>query len=115
MNEDIKRKTAFCLDWRNRRLAHDDFALAMNCSSALPLEPASRLAVREALESIAALLREISRHYLDSDILFRIKEPLGTVRLLYILDDGLRAAAEREARIVEGRQYRAEDFAPREI
>ena len=115
LQENIKLKTSFCKDWRNRRLAHDDFALAMSQPSALPLEAASRLAVREALKLIATLLNQISDHYTGSGILFRIKEPLDANRLLYVLDDGLRAMAERHARISEGREYRAEDFAPRDL
>ena len=46
---DIKQKTKFCRDWRNRRFAHHDLLLATQDSCAAPLEPATKEKIVAAL------------------------------------------------------------------
>jgi hypothetical protein len=107
-------KTAFCRDWRNRRIAHRDLKLAMG-EGAKPLEPASRAMVKDALKGIAAVLNAISEYYLDSTIMFDvIKGSFGAVSLLYVLDDGLQAESERRNRIKSG-EYRQDDLKARDL
>lgn len=107
-------KTHFCRDWRNRRLAHRDLALALS-SGAEPLVGASRVKVTEALESIDGVLNAVSNHYLDSTTMFEGIGGYGSAEsLLYILDDGLRAEQERRERLKNG-DYRAEDYPARDL
>lgn len=107
-------KAEFCRDWRNRRIAHRDLKLVMG-DTAQPLQPASRAKVKEALSAIAAVLHAIAGHYLNTDIRFRVVRPSnGAEALLYVLDDGLRAAEERSARI-KARTYTREDLAIRNL
>lgn len=92
----------FARDWRNRRLAHRDLDLALG-QSVLPLVPASRLAVKEALTAIEGVLNVVSLHFLDSTTYFHLG-PGGqdAVSLLYLLREGLQAREERFSRIKRG-------------
>jgi len=64
---------AFPVDWRMRRLAHRDLAVALDRHPE-PLKPASRLKVKEALASLAAVLNEIDLHYCDSTVAYDISQ-----------------------------------------
>ena len=109
-----KDKTAFCRDWRNRRIAHRDLRLAIE-EGAKPLPPTSRADIRAAIASIDAVLITMTRHYMDTETRFDIvKRAEGAEALLYVLDDGLRADAEREDRIRRG-EYLEEDIAIRDL
>jgi hypothetical protein len=110
---DMEEKARFCRDWRNRRLAHADFALAIG-DPVSPLAPATRYAVKEAIAAIAVLLNETSAYYCNSSLHFRCPESYGALGLLYVLDDGLRAEAERQERI-KHRNYRQDDISPRDL
>ncbi len=102
-------KTKFCRDWRNRRIAHNDLSLALD-SGAVPLEPASRANIKDALKSIVSVLNIIEEHYMDNTTDFDvIKGCYGAEALLYVLDDGLRASKERKKRI-EARTYTPDDL-----
>ena len=97
-------KSKFCRDWRNRRIAHNDLSLALG-SGAVPLEPASRAKIKDALKCIASVLNTIEEHYMDSTMDFNvIKVACGAEALLYVLNDGLMAEKERKIRI-ENRTY----------
>ncbi|WP_066267916.1 AbiU2 domain-containing protein [Hydrogenophaga palleronii] len=99
----------FARDSRNRRLAHLDLDLALG-QSALPLAPASRLAVKEALAALEGVLNVVSQHFLNSNSLFSTgPDDTGAISLLYLLRDGLNVKEERLARIKSG-QYRPSDF-----
>jgi len=107
-------KAEFCRDWRNRHIAHKDLGLAMN-TGAEPLKPASRAKVKEVLSAISDVLNAVSSHYMDSTTAFEgIGGSDGAVSLLYVLDDGIRAAEERNNRRMEG-NYRAEDYQSRNL
>jgi len=112
--ESSREATEFCRDWRNRRIAHRDLDLAIE-SGIKPLEPASREMVKGALVSIADVLNAVTRHYQDSEIAFdHIAVRSGGESLLYVIDDGLRAAEERTERIKRG-EYNENDLEPRDI
>lgn len=109
-----KEKTNFCLDWRNRHIAHRDLKLAMG-EQAEPLKPASRDMVRHALESIAKVLNTISEYYMKSTTKFDLGNELGGAEdLLYVLDDGIKADIERQKRIESGK-YLPQDLVHRAL
>ena len=88
-------KTSFCRDWRNKRIAHNDYELAMS-EGTKTLEPASRLKVMEAIQSIDAVFDAISLHYYDSTTAFEgVGNADGALSLLYVIDDGLRFQDEK--------------------
>jgi hypothetical protein len=112
--ETAMNKTTFCRDWRNRRIAHSDLDLAMN-KSATPLKPASRKQVTEALSAIADVLNKVDECYTNSKTHFKGGNITGNAEsLLHVLDDGLRAQAEREERISRG-EFSEEDLSPRDL
>ena len=101
--------TEFARDWRNRKLAHGDLGLALG----LPVQPlaaASRLAVKEALQSLVAVLNLLSQKFLDSETMFEVDDGDAT-SMLYVLRDGLRYESEKHARI-KGGDVRPNDFKP---
>lgn len=99
----------FCRDWRNRHDAHLDLDLALS-KNAKPLEPASREKVKNAIESIAAVLNAISSHYIDTQMFFDTPDfPGGATGLLYVLDDGLKMDTEKRDRLQRG-EGRPDDF-----
>lgn len=107
-------KTAFCRDWRNRRIAHLDYNLAIK-NGAKPLPPASRVAVKEAISSIANVLNIVSLKYLKSSILFNVNRvETGAESLLRVISDGLKVDKERRKRIESG-QYHKDDFLNEDI
>lgn len=108
------RAAGFCRDWRNRRIAHRDLHLAIE-SGMEPLKPASRASIKEALCSIVSVLNSVTSHYMDSTTMFgRTFESGGALSLLYVVDDGLRAEAERGQRIRSG-TARKGDFEVRDL
>lgn len=101
--DDAVAKTEFARDWRNRRIAHSDLALAVK-ERARALAPASQRDVNVALEAIANVLNRLEQHYRKSTIHF---EPLGDPgdagSLLYVIRDGLEAEEARRRRLRDGR------------
>jgi hypothetical protein len=91
-------EATFCRDWRNRRIAHRDLDLATN-ETAKPLEAASRKQVSQVLKTIADVLHAVEDHYTQSETFFQGMYPAGgAVSLLHVLDEGVRAQAERRER-----------------
>ena len=89
----ILEKTNFCRDWRNRMIAYYDYDLSIN-SNAKPLEKASKILVKEALNEILELINLLHGFYFKSTLMLDlIKSHKGALSLLYTLDDGLK---ERE-------------------
>ena len=104
----------FCTDWRNRRIAHRDFAVVMGESSK-PLEQTSHAKVSEALRSIAAVLNAVEVHYQNSETHFTaFPHSDGAGQLLYILDDGLRMDQQRRERLRKG-EFPSKDYEIREL
>ncbi len=113
--QDALEKAAFCKDWRNRKIAHNDLNLILK-EGAKPLKSASRAKTKEVLKSISLVLNTVSQHYLESETMFDMEsEPSGgAVSLLYVIDDGLKAAAERKERRQSG-NYTKDDFKRRDL
>lgn len=108
-------RCAFARDWRNRRIAHGDYELALDLPSADPLTPTSRQMVREALESLCDVVNAVGLHYLDSTNLFDSgPSHHGAMSLLYVVDAGLEAKRERSARIQAG-QIDLSELRPRDL
>ena len=110
LNEDVRQETSFCRDWRNRRLAHNDFLLTTNRETK-ELEFASHEKIKKALLSISKVLNEISLKYFRSTTAFEFNGgTLGNaVSLLYVIYDGLKANKERKNRMDKGEE-REDDF-----
>ncbi len=112
--EDANDKTEFCRDWRNRHIAHRDLDLALK-RGATPLRSASREKVSAALDAIAKVLNAVEGHYSQSETNFKgFPDHRGAVGLLYVIDAGLRAETERQARIRE-HKYLPEDLKSRDL
>ncbi|MGF6329612.1 hypothetical protein ABH909_002490 [Pseudomonas sp. BS3782 TE3695] len=106
--------TAFARDWRHRKLAHRDLDLALG-QHIVPLAPASRVAVKEALSAVADVLNVVADHYHDSTTMFDLSgADADAASLLYILRDGLRYEEERRTRLKSG-TYTQDDFHPERI
>ena len=70
-------KTGFARDWRNRRLAHSDLALALN-PAVQPLAASSRQDVEDALAVLRAVMNCVESHYLGCPVSYEHAiEPLG--------------------------------------
>ena len=108
-------RSAFARDWRNRRIAHGDYELALDLSAAIPLAPASRQMVCEALESVCDVINAVGLHYLDSTSFFNSRSShQGAVSLLHVIAAGLEAERERSARIQSG-QIDLSELRPRDL
>lgn len=105
------KATEFAHDRRNRHIAHRDLALAIK-EEAIPLMPASREQVEDALEALSCPIQRIHEFYFNSQIRFgSIPEPNGAIDLLYVIYDGIRARENRR-RILRGEKIRKEDMEP---
>ncbi|MCI0624487.1 MAG: hypothetical protein L0387_23045 [Acidobacteria bacterium] len=105
----------FARDWRNRRLAHRDLRLALDDPTSVPLAPASRKAVKDALAAIAALLNSVELRYTGLTVMYDL-HPLGNAEcLLCVLQDGLQAEADRCERIKSGKFTREDLRRPPEL
>jgi hypothetical protein len=100
--EECQAKCEFARDWRNRRIAHRDLALALRDRSAVRLKLANEEIVEEALESIAAVLNTVQRHYQGSTIIYRVEPPGNTRSLLHLLQAGLQWEEDRHKRLRSG-------------
>ena len=104
----------FCRDWRNRHLAHRDLDLALE-QSATPLSIANRQKVQTVLASIVKVLNAVSLHYMQTETVFDVGDPVdGAMSLLHVVSDGLKADAERRARLERG-EFAPGDFGPEDI
>lgn len=114
LTEKAVEASAFCRDWRNRRIAHRDLNLALE-NGAIPLSPASREKVKLALNAIVDVLNAVTQPYMDSTNFFDVGGHAGgAVSLIYVIDDGLRAEAERRARHQQD-EIRADDVRRRDL
>jgi hypothetical protein len=90
--EDVKRKTEFARDWRNRRIGHTDLLLALN-QSTHPLPPADHRVVTSAVAAISQALNTVEGHYSEGGpVGYEVASTLGGAdSLLSILKRGLLA------------------------
>jgi hypothetical protein len=105
------KKTESCRSHRNKLIAHDDLLVALQDRKAEPLSAPTKREIDEALAAIAAVMRAVSLHLSDSDMIFDTGNPRvhGFVELLYVMRDGLRAREAREERLRAGK-YTQDDL-----
>ena len=106
-------KVAPCRDWRDRRIAHNDYALAVG-RSATPLQSASRASIRESIDAVAGVVGTISIYYFAAAMGYDCDEGPAT-DLIYVLNDGVRAAEQRKARLAAGEYVHPSDFGPNDL
>ena len=100
--EVVLQRCEFARDWRRRHIAHRDLQLALS-ENAVPLAPASRLAVRKALTAIADLMNEVESGYRNSTVAYGLVPPVHNAEaLLYVLRDGLEMENRRRKRLESG-------------
>lgn len=99
-------------DWRNRRLAHRDLALALATESD-PLPGISRAEVEAALMALRVVLNRLAAHYWDSETAYQ--HVIGSIgeadSLVYYLRKGIRAEERRMERFRQGKPL-PEDHEP---
>ncbi len=101
--EDIKDKTKFCRDWRNRRFAHHDLLLATQDSRAKPLESATKEKIIAAMQAISDMLNVMERFYYRGGCAFDvIAAHNGANTLLYLLGFGVMGRDKMMERIKKG-------------
>jgi len=100
---DIKQKTKFCRDWRNRRFAHHDLLLATQDSHVAPLEAATKEKIIAALQAVSDMLNVMERFYYKGGCAFDvIAAHNGVNTLLYILGFGVMGREKMMERIKKG-------------
>jgi hypothetical protein len=109
--QEAVRKCEFARDWRNRHIAHRDLGRALNEHS-VPLAPASRKGVKDALEAIVRLLNYLEERQCDSTTFYEGISPHGNAEsLLCVLRDGVNADSSRRRRLSSGNPL-PEDLRP---
>jgi hypothetical protein len=93
-------KTEFARDWRNRHIAHWDYAHALD-HEIKPLQNASPFAVEEALGAIVRVLEAIESHFTGSMLCFDA-DPLEPRHLLNELKFVQQLRDERLKRLLDG-------------
>jgi hypothetical protein len=112
--EEAVTRSAFARDWRNRRIAHSDLALAIK-EGAKPLAVGSPRTVVEALDAIGAVLNRLEQHFRRNTILFEgFGHPGDAETLLYVMRDGLEADDARRKRLQQGKPAEG-DFDSRQV
>jgi hypothetical protein len=103
-------KTKTCRDHRNMLIAHDNLHLALQDKAESVSAPTKR-EIDEALKAIAEVMRAVSLHLSDSDMIFDTGHPRvhGFVELLYVMRDGLKVRQEREDSLRAGK-YTPDDL-----
>lgn len=88
--KNVKERTAFAREWRNRRLAHREFPATITADLG-SLTPGSRHDVEEALAAIRVVMNCIEVHYMKSPLLYEhsIEELGGVDTLLRCLEKGV--------------------------
>ena len=101
--DDVKQKTEFCREWRNRRFAHRDLKLALQDGGAKPLPAATKESFFEALEAVSDLLNAMERFYYKGGCSFKDIAPHnGVGTLLFILGFGVVGRERMQEKIAKG-------------
>ena len=95
-------RSAFARDWRNRRIAHSDLALAIK-EGAQPLAAGSRKTVVEALEAIGGVLDRLEQHFRNTVFFEGFGHAGDAEALLYVIRDGIEAKHARRKRLQDGK------------
>lgn len=97
MLTEVKGKTNFAREWRNRRLAHREFPVLATADLESPT-PGNRQDVETALASIRTLLNRIALHFMKSSVLYEhsIEDLGGVPALLNCLEKGVDAKRRRK-------------------
>jgi hypothetical protein len=94
--EQVRKNTEFCRDWRNRRIAHNDFAHNTNEFSSL--QGASREAITAALKSILDCLRFVLKSRMDTHShLVPLGNPHATQVLIQLFHGAIQLEADSHA------------------
>lgn len=100
--QDAVAKTKFARDWRDRRIAHRDLAHSLD-KEAQPLEPASRLAVENALAALRQVLNAVNARLKNTEMIFEFSDPIGGAdALLRVVRDGVRTRDATEKALRDG-------------
>jgi hypothetical protein len=98
----IDAATGFARDWRNRHIAHLDFALTFD-EGAVQLAPVTRKKVDDAIQEIGMLLNLIEEHYRQSTVAFhRLIAPGQADDLLQVLNVEFECEREFRDRLKSG-------------
>ena len=101
---------AFAVEWRHRRIAHRDLALALGTSTQV-LEIATREKVEGALSALREVLNHIEGVYCNAHTAY-YSPALGDAKsLLYVIRDGLLRERDRQAQWNNGERH-DDDLAP---
>ena len=101
--DDVKLKTNFCRDWRNRRFAHRDLKLATDNGRATPLAAATKEHFTAALRAVSDLLNTMERFYYKGACSFEdIAAHNGAATLLFILGFGVREREQMQKKNANG-------------
>ena len=102
--KEVKEKTKFCKDWRNKRFAHSDLLLATQDVKAIPLEAPKKEKFAEALRALSDILNVLERFYHKNVCDFEASPAnKGAITSLSVLQFGVRAREEMEAKIAAGK------------
>jgi HEPN superfamily AbiU2-like protein len=99
--DEVETATRFARDWRDRRLAHRDFAHARD-PKIRPLKSASREGTEAAIAGLRRVMNLVGAHFGEADIQYAgaIQALGGASNLLWYLDSGREAEeARRESRV----------------
>jgi hypothetical protein len=101
----------FARDWRHRHIAHRDMGIALG-EALVPLSPASRQMVREAITALHGVINAVCEIYLHSTLVNDVITPMtGAVALLYVIRDGVDAERNKDERLISGKLLE-EDLTP---
>jgi AbiU2 len=108
-------KAEFAADWRKRHIAHRDLKRVL-AEKPDQLAPASRLKVKQVLESLAAIMNRVDQHYFGSETAYDFGPDYGdAVSLFYVLRNGLEAEHARRRRLEAGEPLNTDIGPPREV
>jgi hypothetical protein len=106
-----EQKCASAHDWRNRRIAHRDLALALE-EDVEPLTPASRKSVREGLDAIAAVLNRLELHYCGGEVGYQYFESRLSARaLVHVLEEASALAKNDQFVLSKSDPHEEQDLA----
>jgi len=105
-------RSQFAREWRNKRLAHQDLALAID-NKVEPLPSVSRQHVEDALDSFRMIMNKLHAFYLEEEVLFEsVITRLNADTLIYNLAIAAQAKENRIKRMQQGRSLPEDNESP---